>query len=131
MSLFFAKEVSSLHTSDVHLDWDPENLNTLVLGKTRIQNEIGVFINTPKGTIFKARELGSTVLNYLFAPYEETLPAQLTSELVTDLNAEISGVRVTKVQTHSDPEKKTLLINVHLTIEDKTYVLPVDVRARS
>jgi phage baseplate assembly protein W len=131
VSLFFTKEVSQLQTSDINLDWDSKDLNTLLLGKQRIVNEIEVIINTPKATIFKAREIGSQLHTYVFAPYEEDVPNRISSGLAADLQSGISGVDITKVDVQADPMTKQVSLAITLKISDATYVLPVAVGSRT
>jgi phage baseplate assembly protein W len=130
MSLFFGRELSRVQTSDANLDWDSSDLTTLQLGKARVVKEIEVVVNTPKGSIFKAREVGSTIYSYMFAPFEEEVPRRLEEELMSDLRTEISGIQVTRIDMQSDPIKKYLNMDVHITIQDKSYVLPIGVSAR-
>lgn len=126
MSIFVKDELVSptLRTSSIVFDYDYKDLSTVLLNVRRVVRELLAVLRTPKGFIFKHRELGSTLYQYEFGSLLEERGGLLVEELKRDIESQVSGVTVKNVSFTINETFKVLEVNMTIEVEGKTYILP-------
>lgn len=126
MSIFLKDEFVSpvLGTSSTVFDYNYEDLRTILLNVNRVIKELIAVLRSPKGLVFKNRNLGSTLYKYEFGPLLEEKGAILVDELKRDIEGQISGVKIQDMNFKINETYKTIEVNMTIIVAGKTYIIP-------
>lgn len=133
MNTFFKRSLQSqkLSTTTKHIDWSPPFTEDHILsGLELLTDEINCVIQTPKGSIFGARDLGTTLHKYLFAPLDVLTETTLKEELSQDLSNQITTHQITLSLSEVSIQEKSIALTFTIRTPNKTYTFTTGVSQR-
>jgi phage baseplate assembly protein W len=125
-NIFLKRELISqtLKTQATDIDYLRHDLKTVLTDVKRVIQQLFAILRTPKGSIFRARELGSNLYLYEFRQLEEDTSGMLAQELKLDLERQITGLTVREMSFSQDVSKKKVIVNLVIEVDNKSYILP-------
>ena len=125
-NIFLKRELipPSVRTQATDIDYLRHDLKTVLTDVKRVVQQLFAILRTPKGSIFRARELGSTLYLYEFGQLETDTSGMLAQELKLDLERQITGLTVREMSFSHDIPNKKITVNLTIEVDNKSYILP-------
>jgi len=125
-NIFLKRELisQSIKTQATDIDYSRQDLKTILTDVRRVVQQLFAILRTPKGSIFRARELGSNLYLYEFRQLEEDTSGMLAQELKLDLERQITGLTVREISYTQDISRKRIIVNLAIEVNNKSYILP-------
>lgn len=129
----FLKDIPSVNLKPTLKDYLPElgtNDMKTVEDIHYVVNLVRASLYTPRGTIFYGRDLGTTIMRYLFEPLDETNIAHVLSvveqEIVSSMGLDVTQVRVRALIP--DVRTKSIMVECEIQYGERWYTIREQIR---
>ncbi len=95
----------------------------VITGAQQVIQVLLASLTTVRGSIYRARTIGTTVVTSLFEQLDDTTLTELVQTLTNDLTNSVPGVAFSIANVNMDITNKIMTFTINLTINNQMYTV--------